>query len=611
MSRKEHITRIFGRERGSDADLEDVYADVRRIDEIEFLDPGTGQGTVIEIAWEDGWNDTTPDDPDRQTTVLKVTDPENPPDDPEDPDQWIPIRIIDAAHVSGYIQGEILLTMLRSAPDQWQGTVLQFTNDKDKDIEELGREVRVVRVKFAETPGLDDRLSDGPIDFEDYQRDDDTKDDGQYVDIELIDAYNTKNRDQDIKVELSNNDDDLFNTFEEVGADPDKPPVRMDALQNIVNVKWESDVWALIWVSGTGLASVSQIVMRNYNGDPVGTECNIDTNAEILYERVDVITDDPAIAGETVGDTWNAQILYGSFHISDANSTYNWKVVDGLIISIPALFDPISGSYIGPFVNVYNADSPSDMSDFATAKADAIIAGTYIGDQTAVITTPKVEAIWLLEWKSAQAKKDRQFTITTDGWGPGIEVFLYPKSFLKVDENNKKYGFFGLNQEVDAIDPTSGRPATNPYQRVYFPINWKKTPPPYPKSPGGREWPWPYGNWMLTAPDPRDVINTAMFDIGCGFDGINPSWNFKVEKRNHWSSSPAPPIDPTLRDKMWQVWPTSVDPPIDEFTPNKWSVAKYTMKPFGEAFSAPDAWTPPSPDSPPSPLPKVAPEVAG
>lgn len=229
--RKAHVIRIKGREKGSDDELEDVWVDVRRVDEITIDDRGDGQVKVISLAWDDGYVDGATPDEERKTTELKLTDPENPPDDPDDPDIWIPLKVIDQATVT----------------DSDQKIILVFNNEV-MDGQDTTRKVTARRVTFAETNV--DPLDD-PVNAEEYERDESTKDEDQYLDVEVISEYRYDDADQVVVTEFDTENDELINSFEETPGDRPQPPVRLDPFQDVVNVQWQVPLQVVFsWQSG-------------------------------------------------------------------------------------------------------------------------------------------------------------------------------------------------------------------------------------------------------------------------------------------------------------------------------------------------------------------------
>lgn len=584
--RKEHVTRIFGREKGNPDDLEDTYIDLRRAHELEFVDPGTGQATVVQIAWEDGFEGVEPDDADRKIRTIKLTDPENPPENKDDPDRWIPVPVVDAATVKGFLQGP-LYSLIHSEPDASFENVLSFENDPELEIGDLSREVRPLRVTFADTPGLDERLKEGPIPLDDYERDEDSRDTSQYVDAELIDSYEVRNVAQVTVVELDHQDDERLDPFEPTPDDRPQKPLRLDPYQFPLNVKWGGDILVLVQViGGGGFVSATRSVCKSAHGDPVGTDISIVTDAKILYQRKDVIDDDPAFTTDKV-------VVWADTPGGPDSGLVT--VVDGYSVSAQGTL--VDGTLTGVAVGFFDATDTAAVTSFFAAHPTP--AWNQHGPEAVTVHSTYVEAVFLLD-------NPKEFTVTNSGFPVNVQAFAYPKQMVKVDATNSAWGNGG--------NENSAQGTPNPGERVWFPINWKKPVPPYPKSPGvDRDWPWPEGNFQIRPPpENKDVINLAMFWTVYDADGLTPSYPFKVEKKEHWSSPAAKPIDPTLADKIWQIYPTRVDP-IDEIynIENNWYVFGYTCVPLGEAFFGPEAWGLPTRLTAPGPLPKIPPETAG
>lgn len=560
--RKHHIIRIKGKDR-SGAELDDVYADVRRIDEITITDRGDGQKVTRVFAWEDGLRPEQPDTP-RETTTLKLTNPQSRPTDPDNPDIYIPIEVIDKIAVM----------------DADQRIFYEFLNKVDPDTPTT-RKVTVKRITFAET---DPEEIPEPIDAEEYERDQDTEDEGQYIDVEVINSYQFNDADQRVTTELDQKDA-LLDQFEQSPDDEDVEPVRLDPLQQIVNIKW-GDIWVLVQVlGGGGFVSATRSAARSAHGDPVGTDISIETSARVLYERHDVIEDDTAF-------TENKVVVWADD--PSGPDTGLIEVVDGYSVSARGTL--IDGTLTGVAHGFFDADDTAAVTSFFASHPTP--AWTQHGPESVTVHSTYVEAVFLLD-------NPKEFTVTNSGFPVNIQVLVYPKSLVKVDATNGEWAIGGVE------NTSQGTP--NPGERVWFPLEWKTAVPPYPESPGGRTWPWPPGNYqILPPPNDKDVINLAMFWVIYATDGMTPSYTFKVEKTEHWLSQPASPVDPTLADKIWQVYPTRVDPKDEIYDiENNWYVFGYTCLPLGEAFFGPEAWGFPTPLTSPGPLPKIPPETAG
>jgi hypothetical protein len=240
-SRKTHVIRILGTNKAGDV-LPDIWADIERIDKAKTVSQSADinwQGTVQRLKWQDDpdGDDFSPDGPpSRKTTIVKVCSPDEP--DQSDPEEWIPIPVIDAMRM---VTGD-------------QGGVRRFINDKPTD----GRIVKQRRILHYDT-SIDDRAQAAfdadptrkvfVVPGDQYTRDDSSKDDSQYVEHEIItflkgresDETGTgQGDDQGKQTKLLNQyliDESEEAKLDVVGDAGINPPWRLDPFQNIVNVQ--------------------------------------------------------------------------------------------------------------------------------------------------------------------------------------------------------------------------------------------------------------------------------------------------------------------------------------------------------------------------------------
>jgi hypothetical protein len=248
-TRTTHVIRIVGTNDNGDV-LQDMWADVERIDiaksATQTLDGGW-QGHQRKHKWMDDptADDYSPDgNPARTTEIVKVCDPSEV--DVNNPVEWIPIPVIKFMKSKGY------------DGDNNTGTQSQFHTGMDDDEDPTTRIVEVRKISHYDTNIDDDAqaafdadttLTAYVVQGSDYQRDDTTKDDSQFVDHEIITylkhRYNQTNTDDGgVDVGLQTK---LLNQYQIDESDPGdgtvvgdsgiNPPYRLDPWQNIINVQ--------------------------------------------------------------------------------------------------------------------------------------------------------------------------------------------------------------------------------------------------------------------------------------------------------------------------------------------------------------------------------------
>lgn len=326
--RKAHVVRLKGRQRGSSTPLDDVFIDMRRSDEIVLIDRGNGQKRSQLIKWDDGFGDP-PNDPDRRQTIIKVTDPQSPPDDPNDPDIYVPVPVVDQLSVY----------------DADQKIILSFRNKRDED-RPTTRQIRVTRVTHAETDGD----LGNPVDASSYRRQSDTEDKGQYVDAEVIENFSYQDADQRHNDAHAVDDDELLQLFSAPSGEK-KAPIRLDPFQNIVNVSWSPKIYVVVITNTSGASAVPLVdrvkLLDSDSFIPDGSETSVtgvlleaSANAgdDVIGLNISVAPDpDAGISPfyevfllphtQTIRDSWFSTYVEGRFEtgaFSQDGSTYLW-----------------------------------------------------------------------------------------------------------------------------------------------------------------------------------------------------------------------------------------------------------------------------------------------
>jgi hypothetical protein len=250
--RKAHIKRLFWVNAADGAEDKSRYLDLMRTEQFPFQRRTDAQDYTGQINWEDGVGEDG--NPIRETEILKVTDPQDPPADPNNPDGYIPVPLVKRMKVR----------------DGDQEIFYCFVNDAiDADGNPLStiRKTNAKRVKFAPTQKSDDALNNGDtVDALQYHRDETQVDDGQYLDQEVVKQFDTSLRGawkedanrQDISGVMNAAIFDTGGPFpqgpvpvrNDDGSAP-KPPLRLDPYQNIVNVKFTTtNNLMFVWKSG-------------------------------------------------------------------------------------------------------------------------------------------------------------------------------------------------------------------------------------------------------------------------------------------------------------------------------------------------------------------------
>jgi hypothetical protein len=267
-TRKTHVTRIFGTDE-TGAVLANIWVDVERIDiaKVTSQNPETQwQGEQLKLRWLDDPNgDYNPNgNPARKydDVVLKVCSPNEP--DQNNPSQWVPVQTIRAMRTYENNYGVI----------GSQGDVKSFQNVSPSTDTTTTRRVERRKISHYDT-NIDSDASDAAnnglqafvVSGDQYQIDASTKDSSQFIDVEVITYYKTRNSgdsktgngdDQGNQVKLQNQylidaSDDQDGTV--VGGNGFNPPWRLDPFQNIINCRFVSPAFDAVFVWFSGFAS--------------------------------------------------------------------------------------------------------------------------------------------------------------------------------------------------------------------------------------------------------------------------------------------------------------------------------------------------------------------
>lgn len=305
MARKAHVRRFFAKTKGSDELNKDSYIDMMRLEEF----PSTWRMGDTEVKTLLKWRDEEVSDPEayvdpdpqsRETELLKITDPQNPPDNPDDPDEYIPVRLLKKIRIRE--NGQEVFYNFRNAAD-------------DKSDPPSKRKINKKRVKNAPTDDNDDELNKGNnVSIAQYRRDETQKDDSNYIDQEVMKSFPSfRNGHNGINSGSTNASvgqrvDGYFNsTVYDVGGSfpqDDTPetnddgtapkPVRLDPLQSIVNVQ-------------LGGATEFGFAPRDFNGGGMFTATDLTGDGSI----------DGLIKGDKAKDTFKLLV--------DIYAQINWK----------------------------------------------------------------------------------------------------------------------------------------------------------------------------------------------------------------------------------------------------------------------------------------------
>ena len=243
---KVHITRILGTNKAGDI-LPDIWADVERVENFTVATQLDGQ--YQEIVYKFRWRD----DPDEEyyraeddrsedenltsteTIVLKVCSPDE--SNLNDPGEWIPVRVIKRLRMLE--GGEGGMTSKNFLSDQLTddlGVRLRRIYHYDTSMDDKAG------AKFTTDPTRKAYVEKAYL----YAKDDETKDEGQYIECEIVthilkyeNAHEgSSGADQKGYVNFKNQyliDESEPAKLEELGNDDKNPPYRLDPFQNIIN----------------------------------------------------------------------------------------------------------------------------------------------------------------------------------------------------------------------------------------------------------------------------------------------------------------------------------------------------------------------------------------
>ena len=249
---KVHITRILGTNKAGDI-LPDIWADVERVENFTVVTQLAGQyqKIVYKFRWRDdpdeeyyrAEDDISEDEnlTSTETIILKVCSPDE--SDLNDPVEWIPVRVIKR------------LRMLEGG----EGGMASKNFLSDQLTKDLG--VRLRRIYHYDT-SMDDKAGAA---FADptrkayveraylYAKDDETKDEGQYIECEIVthilkyeNAHESySGADQKVYVNFKNQyliDESEPAKLEKLGNQDKNPPYRLDPFQNIINCQFAFNV---------------------------------------------------------------------------------------------------------------------------------------------------------------------------------------------------------------------------------------------------------------------------------------------------------------------------------------------------------------------------------
>jgi hypothetical protein len=244
VTRKAHIKRIYK----NDDPETDMWVDIERLDELRFVSEINYPWQ--EKVWQFDWGSFDPNGTDADGNPIQLKTLQDPNDDskPDDPGASVikvPVRN--------------LVQVNEGRDFKWQGYKHYFINDNSNN----SRETHSRRVfHYDISQNYLDGNQNPPTDPQDYLNALGDKDNGQYIEVEILDRYWTtehQGRDshgnvkpaiwQEKKWILNSSTDSLLadlqgdTSFDSAVINPDAgptidPPWRLDPLQNIVNVQW-------------------------------------------------------------------------------------------------------------------------------------------------------------------------------------------------------------------------------------------------------------------------------------------------------------------------------------------------------------------------------------
>ena len=236
MKQKAHITRIFGTNKDGDV-LPDMWVDVERICVLSYR-METKETSYQNVNMYLNWHDD-PDYPDYSPeqdakVVRKICRPDEA--DLEDPEEWVPVRVISQVKFADADKTKQYTFAGSPFPDA-RRIVHYDTSIDDKARSWVDLEGRKAYVVAAA----------------DYEADKDSKDDGQYIEHQIINNYaanineytQSNGQDQKVRVYIEKRhpliDDEADPApdakLEELGPEDLNPPYLLDPYQAIINVQ--------------------------------------------------------------------------------------------------------------------------------------------------------------------------------------------------------------------------------------------------------------------------------------------------------------------------------------------------------------------------------------
>jgi hypothetical protein len=186
--------------------------------------------------------DENEDGSSRSTVVMKICSPEE--EDYENPEEWIPVRCMSRIRMveseeQAHMSVKKFLTKLLTSNRENRKVVYRRICHYDTSIDEDAQKA------FDEDPTLKAYVAQAYH----YARDDETKDEEQYVEVELLKEVMKRDNlhrmsggsEQQTFVKFKNQylideSDDAKLDPEEMGENEMNPPYRLDPFQNIINI---------------------------------------------------------------------------------------------------------------------------------------------------------------------------------------------------------------------------------------------------------------------------------------------------------------------------------------------------------------------------------------
>lgn len=263
-TRKTHVIRILGTNRNGDV-LSHIWVDVERTDKAKFatqLIDNDWQGHQRKFLWMDDPNSDNYEsegNPARKHFIVKVCDPHS--SNVDDPDEWVPIKVIRWSHSrggGGSLDGLGTMHRYRVDPNVDDPTVTTRVI-KVRKISHYNTSIdEAAQAAFDADPSLPVYVVPG----DQYIKDLSTKDDTQFVDHEIVTAFKKRTNETSPKPKLGGVDrgrqTKLLNQYlidesdvqdgQIIGVSGINPPYRLDPYQSIVNVQFRS-LYLVVFVS--------------------------------------------------------------------------------------------------------------------------------------------------------------------------------------------------------------------------------------------------------------------------------------------------------------------------------------------------------------------------